>query len=114
MTLKKQLTILRIARSIRVAIRILRAIQVGLNIAPAATVEVFPARAWIECSATVGLVIGCLSSKGISAIVRCIVGTVHHVRIVHQYTVTHDLPGSVLGNRCGKRNAGREGDESKS
>jgi len=87
-----------VARSTCIAIIIMIAIHLALNIAPPATAEVFPARAWIEGRiATVGFVIGCLNSKGIGAIVRYIVGT-----------------GSALSDRCRKRNAGREGDESKS
>ena len=92
-----------IARSPFVAIRVGLAINGGLNITPRAGVatEEFPATVCVHGNAAVGHA-------------RCIVGAVHHVRIVQQYTLIHDLPGSVLGNRCRKSNASQEGDGSKS
>ena len=101
-----------IARGAWVAIRIVVAKNVRLNPTPRArvTIEVFPATLWVEASATVSCGTVCLTSKGIGAIV----GTVHHVRFVQQYTIIHDLPGRALGDRCRKSNASREGDESKS
>ena len=105
-----------IARGAWVAIRIVVAINVLLNPTPRARVarEVFPATAWVIDSATVGCAMVWLSSKGIDTSVDYIVGTIYHIRIVQQYAVIRDLPGSVIGDRCRKSNASRETDESKS
>ena len=117
MSLIKKLTIFRaamhelpatpwilIARSPWVTIRIVFAITGGLDttIIPIAT-DVF--------DATVSQIrVGYATTD----LAICIVGAVHHVRIVQQYTVIRDLPGRVFGDRCRESGASREGDESKS